>query len=124
MFTKRTAAFFAIFFVVWYPTSLIIVTAYQATSLPVLFIAGSVFTPLWLLLVSYIYFRDAQNDWTHRVSVSILWTVLAFLFSAILVQPVYGEPWTSIINLEVLNANWFNIVAIIVGGYLAHRPGQ
>jgi hypothetical protein len=121
LFTKRWFAFFLIYFVTWYPISLIIVTAYELTGQPYLFIAGTIFTPLWSLFISYMYFRHTRNDWTSRFITAFGWMALLFVGAAVLVQPVYGVSWTSIFSLEVLNANWINIAAIIVGGVGAQQ---
>ncbi|PJE76529.1 hypothetical protein COV05_04130 [Candidatus Uhrbacteria bacterium CG10_big_fil_rev_8_21_14_0_10_48_16] len=118
---KRWVGFFALFFIVWYPGSLILVTVYQVTTHPLLFIAGNVFTPLWALLVSYLYFRKARNDWTARFVTAFGWMILMFFFSVLLVGPVYGATWQSILNLNTINVNWINLVAILVGGLAAHR---
>lgn len=118
---KRWVGFFALFFIVWYPGSLILVTVYQVTTYPLLFIAGNVFTPLWALLVSYLYFRKARNDWTARFVTAFGWMILMFFFSVLLVGPVYGATWQSILNLNTINVNWINLVAILVGGLAAHR---
>jgi hypothetical protein len=120
-FTKRWIGFFALFFIVWYPASLILVTTYQVTGHPLLFIAGNVFTPLWALLVSYFYFRRARDDWPARFVTAFGWMVLMFALSALLVGPVYGAAWTSLFTWDVINANWINLVAILVGGFAAHR---
>ena len=122
--TKRWLGFFALFFLIWYPISLLIVSAYEVTGQPLLFIAGNVFTPLWILLVSFLYFRKAPDDWASRFITAFGWIILMFLFSAILVKPIYGYDWISIINLNVLNANWINIIAIVVGGFAAHKSGS
>lgn len=124
IFTRRWVLFFLLFFIVWYPGSLLIVTAYEVTGQPALFIAGTVFAPLWLLLVSYLYFRKARDDWEARIITSIGWIALMFLFSALLVRPVYGYEWTTIINWDVLNANWINLAAIVIGGIAAHKTPE
>lgn len=121
IFTRRWLGFFALFFLVWYPISLFIVSVYEVTGEQLLFIAGNVFTPLWILLVSFLYFRKIQDDWSARFITAFGWIALMFLFSAILVKPMYGYAWTSIVNLNVLNANWINIIAILVGGFAAHK---
>ena len=121
--TKRWLGFFALFFGVWYPVSLLIVSAYEVTGHPLLFIAGNVFTPLWTLFVSFLYFRKAPDDWPSRFITAFGWIALMFVFSAILVKPIYGYPWTSIINVDVLNANWINVIAIVIGGFAAHKTG-
>lgn len=118
---RRWLVFFLILFVTWYPVSFFIVTIYQATENPILLFIGNIFTPLWILLISYLYFRRARNDWPARFVTAIGWMALLFLFSALLARPVYGYDWTSVVNWDVVNANWINVVAIIVGGIAAHR---
>lgn len=123
-FTRRWFLFFLIYFFIWYPISFIIVSAYQATGVPVLYIAANVFTPLWALLISYFYFRKAQNNWSARFATAFGWMFLMFVLAGFLVKPVYGYTWTSIINWDVINANWINVVAILVGAIAAAKPKQ
>ncbi len=121
IFTRRWFAYFFLLFVVWYPVTFLIVTMYSIIQHPIFLFAGNVFTPLWILLVSYLYFRKAQDDWPARFATAIGWMILFFLCSVLLVQPVYGYPWTSIFTWDVINANWVNLVAILVGGIAAHK---
>jgi len=121
IFTKRWFAFFFLMFIVWYPVTLLLITMYSILQHPIFLFAGNVFTPLWVLLVSYLYFRKAQDDWPARFVTAFGWMILFFLFSAILVQPVYGYPWTSIFTWNVINNNWVNLVAILVRGVAAHK---
>lgn len=121
IFTKRWFLFFFLLFVVWYPVMILIVTMYSILQQPIFLFAGNVFTPLWILFVSYLYFRKARDDWAARFITAVGWMALLFVFSAILVQPVYGYPWTIILSWNVLNANWVNLVAILVGGIAAHK---
>ncbi|MCR4314204.1 MAG: hypothetical protein NUV84_03085 [Candidatus Uhrbacteria bacterium] len=121
IFTKRWFLFFLLLFVVWYPVMILIVTMYSIFQHPIFLFAGNIFTPLWILLVSFLYFRKARDDWFARFVTAIGWMVLLFLFSAILVQPVYGYPWTAIFTWNVINANWVNLLAILVGGIAAHK---
>lgn len=121
IFTKRWFGYFALLFVVWYPVMFLIVTMYSMFQHSIFLFVGNLFTPLWLLLVSYLYFRKARDDWSARFVTSVGWMVLFFLCSAILVKPVYGYEWTNIFTWQILNANWINIVAILVGGVAAHK---
>ncbi|MBI4437788.1 hypothetical protein HY631_02450 [Candidatus Uhrbacteria bacterium] len=123
-FTQRWFAFFLLYFVVWYPVSFAIVSAYQVTGQPVLYIAANIFTPLWTLFMSYLYFRKAENNWTARLATALGWMVLMFTLAILLVRPVYGLGWTSIANWDVVNANWINVVAIVVGALAAVRSEQ
>lgn len=121
IFTKRWFLFFLLLFVVWYPVMMLIVTMYSLLQHPIFLFVGNVFTPLWILLVSYLYFRKARDDWSARFVTAFGWMGLFFLFSALLVQPVYGYSWTTIFTWNVINANWVNLVAILVGGIAAHK---
>mgnify|MGYP001558264880 CR=1 FL=1 len=121
IFTKRWFGYFILMFIVWYPVTLLVVTMYSVLQQPIFLLAQNLFTPLWILLVSYLYFRHARDDWAARFVTAAGWMALLFLFSAALVQPVYGYPWTSVLTWEVLNANWVNFVAILVGGITAHQ---
>ncbi len=123
-FTRRWFGFFLLYFLIWYPISFVIVSTYQVTGNPTLYIAANIFTPLWALLISYLYFRNAQNNWSARFTTSLGWMFLMFVLAAFLVKPVYGYAWTSIIDWNVINANWINVVAIIVGGLAAAKPKQ
>lgn len=120
-FTRRWFGFFLLYFLIWYPISFIIVSAYQATGNPTLYIAANVFTPLWTLVISYFYFRKAQNDWSSRFATALGWMFLMFVLAGFLVKPVYGYTWTSIINWDVINANWINVVVILVGAIAAAK---
>lgn len=121
IFKKRWFLFFFLLFVVWYPVMLLIVTMYSILQHPIFLFVGNVFTPLWILLVSYLYFRKARDDWTARFVTAIGWMVLFFVFSAILVKPVYGYEWTSLFTWQIINANWVNLAAILVGGIAAYK---
>lgn len=124
--TKRWFGYFTLLFIVWYPVTFLLITMYGVFQQATFLLVGNIFTPLWILFVSYFYFRKTQDDWTARFVTAFGWMFLFFVLSAILVQPVYGYPWTSIITLDVINANWVNLVAILVGGIVAHRsiPGS
>lgn len=121
MFTKRWFGFYFLLFVVWYPVTFLLVTMYGLFQHPIFLFVSNVFTPLWLLLVSYLYFRNARDDWSARFVTAVGWMVLLFVTSAVLVKPVYGYAWTSIFTWQVVNANWVNLVAILVGGIAAHK---
>ena len=121
MFTKRWFGYFVLLFIVWYPVMLLLVTMYSILEQPIFLFAADVFTPLWILLVSYLYFRKARDDWEARFVTAVGWMVLLFVCSAALVEPIYGYSWTTIFTWDVVNANWVNLVAILVGGVAAHR---
>ncbi len=120
IFTKRWFGYFFLFFVPWYPAALVVSTSYEVFGSAWLFVAANVMTPLWLLLISYLYFRRARSDWPARFATAFGWMLLLFILAAILIQPVYGFPWTNVFTLDSINANWINLVAILVGGTAAH----
>lgn len=126
IFTKRWFGYFLLLFAIWYPIAFLLVTMYGIVLHPIFLFVGNVFTPLWILLVSYLYFRKARDDWFARFVTAVGWMVLFFVISAVLIQPVYGYAWTSVFTWQVINANWVNLVAILVGGVVAHRspPAQ
>lgn len=124
LMTKRWWKFFVLFFVVWYPISVILVTAYQVTASAYAFMAINLFAPLWFLIAAYLYFKNARNDWQARFFTAFGWVILMFFLAALLVKPVYGYSWTTIVNLDVLLANWINVIAVIVAGMVAHKPKQ
>jgi hypothetical protein len=119
--STRWFLFFLLLFIVWYPVTLLLITMYGLLQHPIFLFVGNVFTPLWILLVSYVYFRKARNDWFARFVTAIGWMCLFFLFSAILIKPVYGYEWTTIFSWDVMNANWMNLAAILIGGIAAHK---
>jgi hypothetical protein len=100
---------------------LLIFTAYQATQISYLILGGMIFTPLWALTVSYLYFKSARNDWNARIETAFGWIVLMILISAALVSPIYGYHWSTILNWDVVNGNWMNAAAIFVGAIVAAK---
>lgn len=121
IFTKRWFGHFALLFVVWYPVTLLLITMYGVFEHTIFLFVRDVFTPLWALFVSYLYFCKARDDWNARFITAVGWMVLFFFFSAILARSVYGYEWTMILSWDVINANWVNFVAILVGGIAAHK---
>ena len=121
IFTQRWFGFFFLLFLVLYPVTLLIVTMYSILQHPVFLLAGNSFTPLWILLVSTLYFRKARDDWSARFATAIGWIGLFLVFSAILAEPVYGYPWTSVFTWDVITTYWVNLVAILIGGMVAHK---
>ncbi len=119
IFNKRSIGYFVVMFVVWYPISLILYSLIEVTQNPSLGLVYQFFTPILVLLFAFLYFRKARNDWWSRILISIFWMFLFFFFSALLVQPIYGFSWQSIINWPVISANWVNFIAVIVGALIA-----
>ena len=93
---KRLILYWLASFVTVYVSGLFLYTMYQITAYPVVFIALQAVTPLATLLFAWLYFRGtSENDWSARALVAAAWFVLTMLGMAMLMQPVYGYPWTS-----------------------------
>ena len=122
VFKKRYFGYFILTFIFWYVLSFFLSGFMAVLQTPLMFIIGQVFSPLLLLLMSWLYFRKAhRNDWPSRFTVAISWIVLSLIASALLVPYAYGYDWTSILNTRVLDAQWINIAAILVGGFLGAK---
>lgn len=123
-FTKRYFLYFFLSFLVWYPVSFLFFIGYMATENGVLNVALTVYYPLLIFLFSFFYFRKSLNDWNDRFCVAIGWIVLTFFFSALLVKPVYGLEWTSIVNLPQIQANWSPFLLVLIAGILVQMIGK
>ncbi|NQV89471.1 MAG: hypothetical protein HQ488_04075 [Parcubacteria group bacterium] len=119
--TKRWFIFFFLFFIPWYPSALLVSTSYEVFGSGWLFLVAQIMTPLWLLIMGYLYFRKARNDWPARFVTAFGWMLMIFLLSALLIEPVYGYPWQGVFTLDAVNGQWMNLIAIIVGGTAAHK---
>ncbi|OGL63837.1 hypothetical protein A3C09_02145 [Candidatus Uhrbacteria bacterium RIFCSPHIGHO2_02_FULL_47_44] len=117
-FTKRYFLFFLLLFLVWYPGSFLFYVAYGVTQSGVLYVALNAYFPLLIFLCSFLYFRKSINDWNDRFAVAFGWIILTFLISALLVKPMYGFDWTSIINISQIQANWSPFLAVLLSGML------
>ena len=123
-FTKRWFGYFFLFFVPWYPSVVLVVTSYEIFGTGWLYFVANIMTPLWLLPISFFYFRKARSDWSARFVTAFGWMALLFLFAAILIEPVYGGSWTDVFTLESVNGQWINLIAILVGGTAAHTSDE
>jgi hypothetical protein len=119
-FSKRWFGFFLLLFVVWYPIMFLLMTMQNLFEKSLFLFAGNIFTSLWMLLVSYWYFRFAPNTWMDRCVTALGWVILLFLISVLLVKPVYGYAWQSMFTLDVIDVYWVHVAAIFVGGLVAH----
>ena len=105
-------------FVVWYPGSFLLYIAYNVTKNGVMYVALNAFYPLVIFVIAFLYFRKSINDWNDRFAVAFGWTVLMFLIAALLVEPVYGFSWTSILNISQIESNWSPFLAALLAGIL------
>lgn len=123
IFTRRWFGFFCLYFLVWYPVSVTLLSVYQIMGQGMLILASSLFTVIYWLVISYFYFRKAMNTWISRVLVGVSWIALMLLFSSALAQPVYGVPWNSIFTIYTFFGAFVNVLVILLGGVLAPRAG-
>lgn len=119
--SKRYFLMFVLFFVIWYPGALLIFSLYQIMPKMVFYVALNMYYPIVLGLVAFFYFRKSINDWNDRFIVAFGWATLALLITAMLSQPIYGYDWTTVINLEVIKANWLGIFIILSAAFLARK---
>jgi hypothetical protein len=122
LLSKSWWLYFLLYFVIWYPVSFILFTSYQATASFYVFVTMHLFPPLWLLIVAFLYFRKARNDWNARFITAFGWLLIMLILAVLLVEPVYGYPWTAIINTQALMADWVMVVAVLVAGMIAYKP--
>lgn len=80
--------------------------------------AMNIYFPLLVFLFSFFYFKKSINDWEDRFLVAFGWIFLLTLVSAILVKPVYGFEWTSIINTVQIVSNWGSFLVVLVAGMI------
>lgn len=119
---KRLITYWFAAFATVYVSGLFLYTLYQITSYPVVFIALQAVTPLANLLFAWLYFRGAsENDWAARLLVAGAWFVLTMLGMALLMQPVYGYPWTSAFTVGILRGQAINAAAVLVAGWVAKK---
>jgi len=123
IFTKRWIGFFCLYFLVWYPISVTLLSVYQIMGQGMLILASSLFTVVYWLVISFFYFRKAMNTWMSRWLVGVSWIALMLLCSAALVQPVYGAPWNSILTVYTFFGAFVNVLMVVLGGVLAPRVG-
>lgn len=117
--TKRYFLYFLLMFVLWYPGSFFMYAGYEATRTSVFFVALNVYYPLLMFLFSYVYFLKSPNDWNDRFFVGFGWIAISFLLAALLVRPVYGLPWDTVLNVQQIMMNWPALLAVIVSGLFA-----
>lgn len=117
----RWLLFFLLYFVVWYGVSMLLIAQYQATENITFLEASSAFGPVWLIMTSYLYFRTERDDWNARFVTSIGWVGLMFVFSALLAGPIYGQNWTDAFQWPVMFSHWVSLVAVLIGGTIAHH---
>ncbi len=115
---KRMLGFWVACFAVNYVSGMLLYTFYQISPNPAVFMAMFVAAPLTYLLFSWLYFRNAvENDWGTRFLVAAVWVGLSLVGSALLMEPMYGYPWTSAISMSVLRGQLVNVSAILVAGW-------
>ena len=118
-FSKRYFKFFLMFFVVLYLGSFCLVNLYMASPQVIFYVSIVVYGLFISGLISYLYFRKSLNDWNDRFFVAFGWVILGTIFSAILIKPIYGGSWTSIINWTAISSNWLMVLVMFSASFLA-----
>ncbi len=120
---KRWISFFVLYFIVWYPVSITLASAYQIVGQAVLLYASALFTVIYWFFISYLYFRKAQNDWISRFLAGSCWIALMILFVTVLSEPVLGIPWRNVLSVYTFFGIAVNLAAILAGGMFAPHVG-
>lgn len=119
---KRVVAYWFLTFVCAYVFSLFLYTLFQITLSGWAFVLLQTATPLFYLLFAWLYFRRMPvNDWSHRIVLAVVWVALTLFGSAVLMEPVYGYPWTMAITLGTLKGQLLNVAAVLVAGMVAKK---
>lgn len=117
-FTKRYFLFFCFLFLLWYPGSFFLYIGYSVTRMEFIHVAMNLYFPLLMFIFSFLYFRKSINDWNDRLCVAFGWIALSFIFSALLVNVIYGFDWTSVMNLPQIEASWSPFLAVLLAGMI------
>ncbi len=119
---KRVLTYWFLTFVCAYVASLFLYTIYQIVLSGWAFVLLQAATPLCYLLFAFLYFRRApENDWAHRIALALVWVGLTLLGTAVLMEPVYGYPWTMAFTAGIFKGQAINIAAVLVAGIAAKR---
>jgi hypothetical protein len=119
---KRVLAFWLLTFACAYVSNLFLYTIYQITLSWWAFVLLQAATPLCYLLFGWLYFRRAvSNDWAHRIALAMVWIALTLLATAVLMQPVYGYPWTMAFTAGILKGQAINVAAVFVAALVAKK---
>jgi len=117
-FSKRYFAYFGVLFIIWYPISIILYSAYNATHDQVIYLGLNMFYPMIAFIFSFLYFRKGTIDWNERFFVAIGWVAMTEILATLLVEPMYGLHWTTMMNWQAIVSLWIPIVAILSAGLL------
>jgi hypothetical protein len=119
--TKRYFLLFFFFFLLWYPGSFLLYTAYMATASDFFGVALNNYFLVLIFIFSFFYFKKSLNDWNDRLIVAFGWIALTFILAALLVKPIYGLDWTTIVNIPQITTNWGSFLIVLVAGMLVKQ---
>ena len=122
--SKRYFAYFSLLFLLVYFGTLLLVGAHNVTQDAVLGMALQVYFPLLSFVFAFLYFRKSANDWNDRFIVVVGWTLMTIVLSALLVKPMYGYDWSTILNWQSISGMWISMVAMLGGGILQAWLGK
>lgn len=116
--TKRFFILFSVFFFLWYSLSFYLNASFEATLNPILLFGLQMIYPVLIFFFSGFYFLKSRNDWNDRMMVALGWNGIAYLFSAILANPLYGISWSDVLSLESIYQGWPGVFSVILVGLL------
>lgn len=116
--SKRYFAYFSLLFLLVYFGTLILVSAHNVTQDAVLGMALQMYFPLLAFVFAFFYFRKSTNDWNDRFIVVVGWMFMTIVLSTILVKPMYGYDWTTVLNWPSISGLWIPCVTMMGAGIL------
>lgn len=120
-FTKRFIGYFCLLFLLWYLGSFLLFISYSVTQMGTIRVALVTFLPFMVFLFSFFYFLKSKNDWNDRFAVAVGWLMMLYLLAALLVKPIYGYEWDSILNTDQLLNAWSPFLSVLISGLIAQK---
>lgn len=95
--------------------------SYSVTQMGTIRVALVTFLPFMVFLFSFFYFLKSKNDWNDRFAVAVGWLMMLYLLAALLVKPIYGYEWDSILNTDQLLNAWSPFLSVLISGLIAQK---
>lgn len=119
----RVLGFWIAMFIPLYAMSFLLYAFWVASKgSPVATAALQALTPIGFFVASYLYYRkDGASGWIPRLLIIPVWILLSIAASAVLVQPIYGYSWQSILNAQVFQNQGPTIAMLLLANFLVSR---
>ena len=118
----RCAAFWAMSFVVLYAGSYGLYLAMAASSNPAFYLAVQLLGPATFFLFGYGYFRGlGRHEFALHALVAALWILATLVAFAVLMGPVYHQPWTLVLSRGTLMGQSVHFGMMLLAGFAAKR---